>query len=100
MSLLVTEPGKVFEMRISTPYIRLVKFQLERQITDVDDSACVFASKIFLLYFSQNTYTSNGIILWRLYIFSISICRIIDDQSLQYIYDFIPLLSDKNNTAM
>ena len=35
-----------------TPYIRLVKFQLVRQIPDVYVSACVLAGKLFLLFFS------------------------------------------------
>ena len=37
-------------LAISTPYIRLVKFQPVRRIPDVYVSACVI-----LLYFSQNT---------------------------------------------
>ena len=35
----------------TTPYIRLVKFQLVRQIPDVYVSACVLAGKLFLLFF-------------------------------------------------
>ena len=37
---------------VLTPYIRLVKFQLVRQIPDVYVSACVLAAKLFLLFFS------------------------------------------------
>ena len=42
-------------MTISTPYIRLMKFQLVRQIPDVYVSACVLAGKLFCCIFSQNT---------------------------------------------
>ena len=41
-----------------TPYIRLVKFQLVRQIPDVYVSACVLAAKLFLLFFLVLVYFS------------------------------------------
>ena len=41
-----------------TPYIRLVKFQLVRQIADVYVSACVLAGKLFLLFFLVLLYFS------------------------------------------
>ena len=43
---------------INTPYIRLVKFQLVRQIPDVYVSACVLAAKLFLLFFLVLVYLS------------------------------------------
>ena len=44
--------------RVFTPYIRLVKFQLVRQIPDVYVSACVLAAKLFLLFFLVLVYFS------------------------------------------
>ena len=38
---------------IGTPYIRLVKFQLVRQIPDVYVSACVLAGKLFRCIFHR-----------------------------------------------
>ena len=46
------------EMLWITPYIRLVKFQLVRQIPDVYVSACVLAGKLFLLFFLVLLYFS------------------------------------------
>ena len=43
---------------MNTPYIRLVKFQLVRQIPDVYVSACVLAGKLFLLFFLVLLYFS------------------------------------------
>ena len=45
-------------MNTHTPYIRLVKFQLVRQIPDVYVSACVLAAKLFLLFFLVFVYFS------------------------------------------
>ena len=45
-------------LSISTPYIRLVKFQLVREILDVYVSACVLAGKLFLLFFLVLLYFS------------------------------------------
>ena len=42
----------------NTPYIRLVKFQLVREIPDVYVSACVLAGKLFLLFFLVLLYFS------------------------------------------
>ena len=42
----------------NTPYIRLVKFQLVRQIPDVYVSVCVLAGKLFLLFFLVLLYFS------------------------------------------
>ena len=44
--------------RLITPYIRLVKFQLVRQIPDAYVSACVLAAKLFLLFFLVLVYFS------------------------------------------
>ena len=46
------------ENMLNTPYIRLVKFQLVRQIPDVYVSACVLAGKLFLLFFLVLLYFS------------------------------------------
>ena len=43
---------------VYTPFIRLVKFQLVRQIPDVYVSACVLAAKLFLLFFLVLLYFS------------------------------------------
>ena len=45
-------------LHVNTPYIRLVKFQLVRQIPDVYVSACVLAGKLILVFFLVLLYFS------------------------------------------
>ena len=48
--LTVVEKYTYLDLILTTPYIRLVKFQLVRQIPDVYVSACVLVAKLFLLF--------------------------------------------------